>query len=246
MLVWIRLRTITVLAVVVVVVLLTSAIWIVLLNNQGNPFVPTQGNTNSNPTPTPSSPPYNPSPTQTPTITPMPTSTSVTGTTTPTVPEFTSQYADHSYDVPPTYKINSYTGKTVVDHAGYHVDNRTIDVTIKNQAFTPSITADGNTTALYYNVRSKGHYEDWNSASNYHSVIQFQASKLSQTVILFYLNNWSVPSGGQVDIQVQAVIGYSYTYISGMCGESTSNAFISIGQSDWSSAQTVTVGAAPP
>ena len=225
-------------------VLLTSAVWIGLMSNQNNPFDP-QGNNNPETTPTPTVR-YTPSPTQAPTVTPTPTLATTTGTTTPKIPEFTLQYFDRSYDVPPTYKIEPYTGKTVVDRAGYHVDNRTIDVTIKNQAFTPSVTADGNTTALYYNVRSKGHYEDWNSASNYHSVSHFQASKLSQTMIFFYLNNWSVPPRGEVDIQVQAVIGYSYTYISGLCGESTSNAFISIGQSDWSSAQTVTVGAALP
>lgn len=185
--------------------------------------------------------PYTPSSTQGPIATPTPTVAPITGTTNPTIPEFTLQYVDHSYDVPPTYKIEPYTGKTVVDQAGYHVDNRTLDVTIKNQAFTPSITADGNTTALYYNVRSKGHYEDWNSASNYHSVSQFQAFKSSQTVILFYLNNWSVPAGGQVDIQVQTVIGYSYTYISGMCGESTSRSFNTVGQSNWSDTQTITI-----
>jgi len=144
-----------------VAILLTSAVWIGLMSNQNNPFGPTQGNNNpeTNPTPTVR---YTPSPTQAPTVTSTPTLATTTGTTTPTIPEFTLKYFDHSYDVPPTYKIEPYTGKTVVDHAGYHVDNRTIDVTIKNQAFTPSITADGNTTALYYNVRSKGHYEAWN------------------------------------------------------------------------------------
>jgi hypothetical protein len=237
-------KTVTAIALVIVAVLLTSAVWYVLDNNQGIINWPSQGQNNPNPssTPTPTPRYISPTPTATPTSTPEPTVEPITEATTPYVPSFTVQYVDHSHDVPPTYKTDPYTGQTVVDHAGYHVDNRTIEVRIKNQAFSSSVTSDGNTTALYYNVRSKGHYEDWNTASNYHSVNQFQASNSGQTVILFYLDNWSIPSGGQVDFQVQAVIGYSYTYISGLCGENTNNAFISMGQSDWSSTQTLTIG----
>ena len=57
--------------------------------------------------------------------------------TNPSAPDFTVQYVDHSYDIPPTYGIDPYTGQTVMTFPGSHVDNRTIDVTIKNQPFTP-------------------------------------------------------------------------------------------------------------
>jgi hypothetical protein len=110
------LRTITVIGVVIVTVLLTSAVWIGLMSNQNNPFDP-QGNNNPETTSTPTAR-YTPSPTQASTITPTPTLATTTDTTTPKIPEFTLQYFDHSYDVPPTYKIEPYTGKTVVDHAG--------------------------------------------------------------------------------------------------------------------------------
>ncbi len=30
---------------------------------------------------------------------------------TPSIPEFTLKYIDYSYDVPPTYKIDEYTGE---------------------------------------------------------------------------------------------------------------------------------------
>ncbi|MCW3994750.1 MAG: hypothetical protein NWE98_01210 [Candidatus Bathyarchaeota archaeon] len=216
--------------------LLISFLWYIV--NDQNRIIQIFGNPVTGPTPTPFTPetpqpPLNPIPTPAwrPTI----------GTTNPSVPEFTVRYVDHSYDVPPTYKIDPYTGKTVVDRNGYHVDNRTIEVTIKNQAFTPSVTEDGNITGLYYNVRSKGHYEGWNDASSYHYIDKFQASTSSQTVILFFLQNWSIPPGGQVDFQVQAVIGYSYTYVTGLCGESTARTFVSISQSDWSSTQTITI-----
>ncbi len=66
---------------------------------------------------------------------------------TPSVPEFTVQIAAHPYDVPPTTTtiIDPYTGKeTVTTHAGYHVENKSIEVRIKN-----------NLGASYYNFRYK-------------------------------------------------------------------------------------------
>jgi ABC-type oligopeptide transport system substrate-binding subunit len=54
----------------------------------------------------------------------------------PSVPEFTSKYVDHSYDIPPTYGIDQYTGKTVETKQGEHIDNRTVEITIKNEPFT--------------------------------------------------------------------------------------------------------------
>jgi hypothetical protein len=56
--------------------------------------------------------------------------------TKPSVPEFTAKYVDRSYNTQPTYGIDQYTGKTVVTKASQHVDNRTIEITIKNQPFT--------------------------------------------------------------------------------------------------------------
>ena len=60
--------------------------------------------------------------------------------TKPSVPEFTVKLEDHSYDVLTTYSIDPYTGENVT-HAGYHVENKTIEVTIKNQPFVPSTSA---------------------------------------------------------------------------------------------------------
>jgi hypothetical protein len=158
----------------------------------------------------------------------------------PSVPTFTVQYVDHSYDVPPTYKIEPYTGQTVVDQAGYHVDKRTLDVTIQNQAFT-SFKQNGNDTALYYYIRHKGHFEDWPQDAGINYVGTIQADTSASTLVSFPLEYWNIPAGGQVDFQVKAAIGYSYTYITGLCGESTSNSFVSLGQSDWSSTRTITI-----
>jgi hypothetical protein len=80
----------------------------------------------------------------------------------PSVPEFTVKYVDNSYDVPPTYDIDQYTGKQVIIKEGHHVDNRMIEVTIKNQPFTSYEDASGNDIALYYNFRYKGlHGDEW-------------------------------------------------------------------------------------
>ena len=54
---------------------------------------------------------------------------------TPSVPEFSLRFVDASYDVPTTYTIDDYTGQNIT-HPGYHVENRTIEVRIKNQPFT--------------------------------------------------------------------------------------------------------------
>ena len=56
---------------------------------------------------------------------------------TPSVPEFTVKYVDNSYDVPPTYGTDQYTGQTIIIQDGYHVDNRSIQFIIKNQPFAP-------------------------------------------------------------------------------------------------------------
>ena len=69
----------------------------------------------------------------------------------PSVPEFTVKYLDNSYDVPPTYEINQFTGNQIVKSDGYHVDKRTIEFTIKNQDFPPYQDSDGNNIILYYN-----------------------------------------------------------------------------------------------
>ena len=51
--------------------------------------------------------------------------------TKPSLPEFTVKLVEHSYDVPTTYSIDKYTGENVT-HSGYHVENKTIEVSIKN------------------------------------------------------------------------------------------------------------------
>ena len=69
----------------------------------------------------------------------------------PSVPEFTLNFLDKSYDVAPTAipTTNPYNNKTSIRTIpGYHVQDFEIEVTIKNQPFPTTI--GGNGTNLYY------------------------------------------------------------------------------------------------
>jgi hypothetical protein len=76
---------------------------------------------------------------------------------TPSVPEFTVELVDSSYDEPTTYFTDPYTGETVT-HEGYHVYRQNIELKIKNQPFTPYTETGGQNIDFYYNIRIKGHF----------------------------------------------------------------------------------------
>ncbi len=182
----------------------------------------------------------------------------------PSVPEFTVQYVNHPYDLAPTTTVDPYTGKTIVTSQGGHFDNFSIEVKIKNQAFISTIDSSGNHTSLYYNLRFKGHFEnetnwkyypviptDFGSAS--HPVNPFQtgargsqyldASKSDYSI--FTLPNWlvsNVPQGGQIDVQVQTLIGHDnkHDWGLGQFGEWITYYFEGE-YTDWSSTQIVTI-----
>ena len=175
----------------------------------------------------------------------------------PSVPEFTVRYVDNSYDVPPTYGIDQYTGKNVTVQASYHVDNRSVEFTIKNQQFTPYTDSNGNNIKLFHNFRWKGNYGDiWTYYpldSNGRSVFHYgtfynpeyptayAASNSSYTVLSLSSGllgpgyGQTLPEGVQVNFQVQALVGYFDVNKNGY--------FILTGEtSDWSNTQTVTIG----
>lgn len=82
----------------------------------------------------------------------------------PSVPQFSIKLVDYSYDVPSssTTTINQYTGEEVTNtRPGYRVENKTIEVTIKNQPFK-SYTDQNGEHKLYYAVHVKGRFgEEW-------------------------------------------------------------------------------------
>jgi hypothetical protein len=138
----------------------------------------------------------------------------------PSVPEFTVKLINNSYYVPPTTSIDPYTGQTVTQ-GGYYVEvEPDIEIAIKNQPFTPYVdTATNKGISLFYQVRTKGHFsQDWSiveywikEAPAYNPRNPYpEQDYTSEHTILKYgsLAGQNIPSKGQLDIQVQALIGY--------------------------------------
>jgi hypothetical protein len=174
----------------------------------------------------------------------------------PSVPEFTVKYVDNSYDIPPTYGTDQYTGKTVVTHEDEHVDARTLVFTIKNQPFTPFIDVSSNKTVdLLYDIRYKGSFgQEWTrifggdvtlyaGMNNPYAETGYPVQDYgAQYTTITYTLPWNVPSEGKMDFQAKAFAGYTKFY-------GDSHIIIAFGsytfygeESDWSNTQTVALG----
>ncbi len=181
----------------------------------------------------------------------------------PSVPEFTLKCVDYSYDVPPTYKIDEYTGKTVVASGGYHVKNMTIEVTVRNQIFSRS--SDGVIYHLYYNVRFKGHFgKDWSetssvvtlnsSPSSFSEYVSLHDTRLREqstseyTTFSFSASDY--PPNAPIDFQVEAVLGHdsqAWVPAEPYAPANPAHYYAAVAfdeTSGWSDTQTVTIPAA--
>lgn len=186
----------------------------------------------------------------------------------PSVPEFTLSLVSHPYDVPTTYITDPFTGESMVQQQGYHVENKTIELTIKNQKYTYT---NGSNFHIYYNVQAKGHFEpDWNElypavygyisldaykkGDKSYYIINSPAQSGSQTTVLSfsadqppYHSSTSYPPHAQVDFQVEAIIGYdSVMYRSDHAlypeyGGWTEPAVAYATTSGWSNTRTITI-----
>jgi hypothetical protein len=182
---------------------------------------------------------------------------SETSTPKPSVPEFTVEFVDNSYDVPTTYSIDPYTGENVTQ-SGYHVERTTLEMTIKNQPFVPYYDAgSGWDISFYYNIRIKGYYsEDWielyrasdgypiQSDSDYTAI---SLGTLGENGLSLATNAKMIDirSGGQVDFQVEAMIGYvSRVFNPNATGPFDMYPWCFTGErSGWSETQTLTISA---
>lgn len=174
--------------------------------------------------------------------------------TKPSIPEFSAKYVDRSYDIPPTYGVDQYTGNTIITKAGEHIDNRTIEITIKNQPFNPFTDTNGNNIDMFYNVRFKGPFGQnwaemfgvertvWYSFSNPVDNFGYMIQTYSQNTIVEITKP---PAQGQMDIQVKALEGYTNrTTVQGHIFMAQV-AYTFFGEeSEWSNTQTVTIGEA--
>ena len=161
----------------------------------------------------------------------------------PSVPEFTIKLVAYPYDIPPTTTTTTdqYTGeKTTITKPGYTVENKSIEITIKNQPFTPYTDESGYEHNLYYNVRAKGHFgEDWET---FYSEYQASSSShplqsSSEYTVLSFLAKY--PDGAQIDFQVEAIVGHYYDPLVGR--PVIASYFLAVDEkSDWSN-QTITI-----
>ncbi|MCL2359185.1 hypothetical protein, partial [Candidatus Bathycorpusculum sp.] len=187
------------------------------------------------------------------------------------IPEFTLRFVDNSYDVPPTFSKDPFTGKNEMTQEGYHVENKTAEIKIKNPPFTSYKDSQGNSVYLSYDIRWKGHFDDyWHTRSSIPNCGYLADSRsigsmdMSGVVTLldpnalfteisyslgetrnYNMDNIDVSEGGQIDFQVQALIGYSTrvevppdpVYPRG------NDQFVFTCEfSDWSKTQTITMG----
>lgn len=168
----------------------------------------------------------------------------------PSVPEFTVQINDRSYDVPTSYSIDQFTGE-IITHEGYHVDNRTIEIIVKNQDYSAYKDDD---IHLCYNLSVKGHFGDvW---MYYPENKGYLASDSAYTTITFddfyrLIDNHMIsytPRDWKIDFRVQAMIGsYHVEWVSFNAPDSPLAGYgieVFTGEmSDWSDTKTITLEA---
>lgn len=173
----------------------------------------------------------------------------------PSVPEFTVNLIDSSYDTQSTTTIDPYTGQTVT-HPSQHIEARTIQIGIKYVDFTPfEIKNETNTytVGLQYNIRWKGHFEtEWHEI--YFPYKGYAVGeKVGDRYVVSYQGNYypseglvmnigfsaTFPPGAQVDFQVQALIGYTHHVV--VAGPFSGEVFEGE-TSGWSGTQTLTIG----
>jgi len=176
-------------------------------------------------------------------------STDAHAISTPSVPQFTVKLVDNSYDVPPTTTtiVDPYTGKeTTITNPSNHITDRSIEVTIENQPFTPYTDANNYRHELRYIVQFKGHFEEnWRDFPSPNKRIT--PSNSQYTVILASSNSMygiplnSLATGSQLDFRVQAVDGYLKSLSTDDVGPLGGTVFIDDVYSSWSNVKTITI-----
>jgi hypothetical protein len=139
----------------------------------------------------------------------------------PSIPEFTVSVTDQSYDVQTTTTTTTspYDGHiSTTTTPGYHEVNGSIELSIKNQPFTPHYGSNGYPIKLYYHVRAMGvDPENWLYSPGDGPDSYFQATNSTYTSVTFGYsgNSFEISGGfigyrpdGTIDFQVEAFIGY--------------------------------------
>ena len=165
----------------------------------------------------------------------------------PSIPEFTLELVGPSYYEPTTYSLDSSTGE-IVAQIGYRNEYSALLINVTCQSFTPFTDSSGNNIGFYYNVRFKDHTSTGSWDEVYHAWNYFprQSTGSDFTNVGFSIEGENmgvrVLAGTQIDIQVEAMIGYVH--------RDASIAFVpwvfSGELSGWSETQTISVPANTP
>jgi hypothetical protein len=181
------------------------------------------------------------------------------GQSKPSVPEFTISVTDQSYDVPTTTTSTTDLDGRVITKTtpGYHMMTGKIEVSIKNQPFTPYYDSDGYPIKLYYHIRVKllnpVYWRYFPGEESY-----FEATNATYTTVTYgylghdFVHDWAgMPAyspyrvDGTVDFQVEAFIGHTnttYRYTGAPVIRSEDLIVKYVGQtSGWSNTQTATI-----
>jgi hypothetical protein len=177
----------------------------------------------------------------------------------PSAPEFSVGIVAYPYDVPDktTTTIDQYTGKeTTTTQPGYHVENKSIEIAIKNPQFTPVTVTEytpidhywyegvpttiecNYTTNLYYHAQVKGHFgNDWTSVGSSSYPPQSNVQLDSEFTVISIKADY--PDGAVLDFRVQALTGFYLPYGRNI----VIFGYDFYGQeSDWSNTQTLALG----
>lgn len=165
----------------------------------------------------------------------------------PSVPEFTIKIVSAPYDVPATRSIDPYTGEEIIS-PGYHVENKTTQIWIKNQPFTPYQISENDvewTINLFFNIRMKGYFsQDWFYYHYYNGSSDGNLRQAYDSEYTVVLIDSYLPSEGQVDVQIEALVGYEHGVIT--AGGVPGTPRIITGESSgWSETQTLTIDEVP-
>ncbi len=156
----------------------------------------------------------------------------------PVVPEFTIRYIEQPYVVPATTTVDPYTGETVITHGSYWAENKSIEITIKNQP-----PYNDNFNNGLYKVQYKGHFENekqWKTfyPKNEYADLGFISQKNGDYRIISVSFD-DFPERGEIDFRVMSAIGYFEYSPRGIWSEYV---VFNGEESDWSNVKTVNVG----
>ena len=136
----------------------------------------------------------------------------------PSVPEFSVNFVAYPYDVPEKTitTVDQYTGKeTVKTTPGYRVENKSIEIVVKNQPFTPYTDEDGHEINLFYDVQVKGHYGDeWKTFGSSYSYGAGREpnAQLDSECTFISIETEEYPGDAVLDFRVQTLVGYYFPY----------------------------------